>query len=75
VFVGVTVIGNNREVPTPVDGTEVVTVTYHNVTEPEVESVVKVSSFCFQPVKYDCYNTLVSHGYLSSIIHCKIRQI
>lgn len=56
---GVTIIGNDREEKTPVDGTKVVTVTYNNVTEEQVESLTHISSFCFQPVKYDCYNTLV----------------
>nr|XP_011437301.2 uncharacterized protein LOC105335200 isoform X1 [Crassostrea gigas] len=55
---GVTIIGNDREEKTPVDGTKVVTVTYNNVTEEQVESLTHISSFCFQPVKYDCYNTL-----------------
>lgn len=62
---GVTIIGNDREEKTPVDGTKVVIVTYNNVTEEQVESLTHISSFCFQPVKYDCYNTLVCLFFLS----------
>ncbi|KAK3105571.1 hypothetical protein FSP39_000840 [Pinctada imbricata] len=54
---GVTIVGNDREEPTPAEPNTGIKVTYHNVTDEQITKLVQVSAFCFQPIKYDCFNT------------------
>ncbi|XP_041371516.1 uncharacterized protein LOC121385046 [Gigantopelta aegis] len=42
--------------PIPVTG-DPINVTYHGPTPKQLEAIVKVSKFCYQPVKYDCIGT------------------
>ncbi|XP_052093084.1 uncharacterized protein LOC127729350 isoform X2 [Mytilus californianus] len=54
---GVTVVGHDHEDPTVTEGTVTETVTYNNASNQQVDGLTDVSQYCYQPIKYDCYNT------------------
>lgn len=53
-------VGHDHEDPTVTEGTVKETVTYNNASSQQVDGLTDVSQYCYQPIKYDCYNTHVS---------------
>lgn len=53
-------VGHDHEEPTVTEGTVTETVTYNNASSQQVDGLTDVSQYCYQPIKYDCYNTHVS---------------
>ena len=54
---GITVIGHDHEDPKPIKEPGTKEVTYKSATDKQVEELTEISKYCYQPIKYDCFNT------------------
>ena len=54
-------IGHDHEDPKPIKEPGTKEVTYKSATDKQVEELTEISKYCYQPIKYDCFNTHVSY--------------
>ncbi|KAH3692470.1 hypothetical protein DPMN_194311, partial [Dreissena polymorpha] len=62
VNIGVTVIGHDKEEGAVVTFNETVRVKYWETEYKQVQELIKVSKYCFQPFRYQCRNTKLLSG-------------